>query len=136
MGLFTFKAKTLISRTCIAMDGEDEVHHSSCSVKPPEKPHTSHTEKPGRTSHTEKPGHTSHTEKPGHTGDKIWISLFTCCVTHALHLELVPDMTTDAFLRCFRRFASPRGTPAKVISDNSRTFKAANKEQEYRLILL
>eukprot|EP00731_Ephydatia_muelleri_P027563 Em0019g436a len=62
------------------------------------------------------------------TGDKIWISLFTCCVTRALHLELVPDMTTDAFLRCFRRFASRRGTPAKVISDNSRTFKAANKE--------
>ena len=62
------------------------------------------------------------------TGDKIWISLFTCCVTRALHLELVPDMTTDAFLRCFRCFASQRGTPAKVISDNSHTIKAANKE--------
>ena len=44
------------------------MHHSSCSVKPPEKPHTSHTEKPGHTSHTEKPGHTSAAyEKPGHT---------------------------------------------------------------------
>ena len=45
-----------------------------------------------------------------------------------VHLELVPDMTTDAFLRCFRCFAGRRGTPTKVISDNSRTFKAANKE--------
>ena len=61
-------------------------------------------------------------------GDKIWISLFTCCVTHAVHLELVPDITTVAFLWCFRRFESRRGTPAKVISDNRCTFKAANKE--------
>ena len=53
---------------------------------------------------------------------------FTCCVTRALHLELAPDMTTDAFFQCFRRFASRRGTPVEVISDNSRTFKAANKE--------
>ena len=61
-------------------------------------------------------------------GVKIWISLFACCVSRALHLELVPDMSTEAFLRCFKRFAARRGTPLKIVSDNSKTFKSANRE--------
>ncbi len=32
---------------------------------------------------------------------KVWISLYTCCVTRAVHLDLVPDMSTEAFLRNF-----------------------------------
>ena len=58
---------------------------------------------------------------------KVWISLFTCCVTRAIHLELVPDMTADAFLRCFKRFTARRGVPSRVISDNSKTFKSASR---------
>ena len=37
---------------------------------------------------------------------KVWICLYTCCVVRAVHLDVVPDMTVDAFLRCFRRFTS------------------------------
>lgn len=59
---------------------------------------------------------------------KIWISLFTCCGTRALHLDLVLDMTSDSFIRCFKRFMARRGTPLKIISDNSKTFKSANKD--------
>ena len=59
---------------------------------------------------------------------KVWISLFTCCGTHAIHLELVLDMTADSFIRCFKRFMARRRTPHKIISDNSKTFKSANKE--------
>ena len=58
---------------------------------------------------------------------KVWIALFSCCVTRAVHLELVPDMTTDSFIRCLRRFIARRGVPKKMISDNGKTFKAASK---------
>ena len=61
------------------------------------------------------------------TGSKTWICLFTCCSTQAVHLELVPNMTADVFVRCFKRFAARRGTPCQIISDNSTTFESASK---------
>jgi len=56
---------------------------------------------------------------------KAWVFLFTCMVTRAIHLELVTNMTTDAFLNCFRRFIACRGTPKQVICDNASHFKLA-----------
>ena len=41
---------------------------------------------------------------------KVWICLYTCCVTRAIHLDLVPSLTTSAFLRSLRRFSARRGT--------------------------
>ena len=35
---------------------------------------------------------------------KIWIYLFTCCVTCAIHPELVTDMSTECFIRCLKQF--------------------------------
>ena len=61
------------------------------------------------------------------SSSKSWICLFTCCVTRAIHLELVPDMTTTTFIRCLKRFAARRGLPRRIISDNAKTFKAAAK---------
>ena len=58
---------------------------------------------------------------------KVWICLFTCCVVRAIHLELVLDMTTPTFLRCFRRFVGRRGLPKRMVSDNGKTFKVAAK---------
>ena len=58
---------------------------------------------------------------------KVWICLFTCCVVRAVHLELVTDMTTPTFLRCFRRFVGRRGLPKQMVSDNGKTFVAAAK---------
>ena len=40
-------------------------------------------------------------------------------------LELVPDMSTQTFLRSFKRFTARRGTPVQVISDNANTFVSA-----------
>jgi len=53
---------------------------------------------------------------------KVWICLYTCCVVQAVHLDIVPDLTADAFLRCFGRFTARRGFPRKVVSDNGKTF--------------
>ena len=58
---------------------------------------------------------------------KVWICLFTCLATRAIHLELVHDMTTDEFVLCFRRFISQRGCPAEITSDNAMCFKAASQ---------
>ena len=59
---------------------------------------------------------------------KAYILLFTCAITRAVHLEMVPDLTVDAFIRAFRRFVSRRTTPAIIYSDNAKTFKSAEKE--------
>ena len=56
---------------------------------------------------------------------KAWICLYTCCTTRAIHLEVVLDMTTQSFLRCFKRFVSRRGMPQRMVSDNGTTFKGA-----------
>ncbi len=54
---------------------------------------------------------------------KVWICLFTCFVTRAIHLKLVCDMSTSEFLMCFRRFVSQRGTPNEITSDNALQFR-------------
>ena len=56
---------------------------------------------------------------------KAWLCLYTCCTTRAVHLDLVPDMTATSFLRSFKHFSARRGTPARMISDNAKTFKSA-----------
>ena len=62
---------------------------------------------------------------------KVWICLFTYCSTRAAHFEVVPNMTSEAFLRCFRRFVACRSRPSLVVSDNAKTFKkSASKELE------
>ncbi len=58
---------------------------------------------------------------------KAWLCLYTCCVTRAVHLELVPDLNAATFLRSFKRFTARRGVPAKVLSDNAKTFKSADR---------
>ena len=58
---------------------------------------------------------------------KVWTCLFTCCVTRAVHIELVTELETVTFLRCFKRFTARRGFPSRILSDNAKTFKAANK---------
>ena len=58
---------------------------------------------------------------------KVWICLYTCCTVRAVHLDLVPDLTTSSFLRSLKRFAARRGLPRRIVSDNGKTFKAAAK---------
>lgn len=59
---------------------------------------------------------------------KCYICIFICMATKAIHLELVSDMTSDAFIAAFRRFVARRGKCAHIWSDQGRNFVGANKE--------
>ena len=65
-------------------------------------------------------------EKKGDSS-KVYICLFVCCVTRALHLELVQNLTASAFLNCFRRFCARRSTSNIINSDNAKTFQSTSK---------
>ena len=68
--------------------------------------------------------------KDGEGERKVYICLFTCAATRAVHLEIVVDLTVDTFLLVFRRFASRKSVPHTMISDNVSTFLAAAEELE------
>lgn len=53
---------------------------------------------------------------------KAYICLFVCFVTRAIHLEVVSDLTSDAYLLALKRFISRRGKPAEIYSDNGTNF--------------
>jgi imidazoleglycerol phosphate dehydratase HisB len=59
---------------------------------------------------------------------KTYICLYTCASTRAIHLELTEDLSVESFLLLFRHFTSCRGLPARLLSDNAKTFKAVAKE--------
>ena len=47
--------------------------------------------------------------------DEAYIALFSCCVTRAVRLELVEDLSIATFRRCLRRFIARNGTPALIV---------------------
>ena len=59
---------------------------------------------------------------------KRWGAIFTCLTTRAVHVELVYDLSTDAFILALRRFAARRGHPRKMRSDNGTNFVGAERE--------
>ncbi|MES9884883.1 MAG: hypothetical protein ABW185_28910, partial [Sedimenticola sp.] len=56
-----------------------------------------------------------------------WVCLVTCLVTRDVHLELMPDMSTEQFLLGLRRFIARYGKPQTIISDNASQFKLASE---------
>ena len=58
---------------------------------------------------------------------KAYIFLFSCSVSRAVHLELVSNLTTAEFIKCFEKLISRRGKPNIIYSDNAKTFKAGAK---------
>lgn len=64
----------------------------------------------------------------GQHSTKAYIALFVCLVTKAIHLELVTDLTSTAFIAAYKRFTGRRGLCQDVYSDNGTNFVGANKE--------
>ena len=56
---------------------------------------------------------------------KVYIILFTCPVSRAIHMELVNNLSCHAFLLAFRKFCNRRIFPSLILSDNATTFVAA-----------
>ena len=59
---------------------------------------------------------------------KRWLSIFACAQTRAVHLELVPSMTTADCLLAFMKFFHRRGYPKHVVSDNGSNLTRTEKE--------
>ena len=59
---------------------------------------------------------------------KAYVSLFICLSTKAIHLELVSELSTAAFLSAFKRFIARRGMPETIYSDNGKNFVGASNE--------
>ncbi|XP_052758555.1 uncharacterized protein LOC128202398 [Galleria mellonella] len=56
---------------------------------------------------------------------KVYIAVFVCFTTKAIHLELVGDLTSNNYLLALRRFISRRGKPVNIYSDNGTSFVGA-----------
>ena len=66
--------------------------------------------------------------KQGRKKLKRWVVLFTCLTVRAVHLEVIENCDTDAFINAARRFINRRGCPTHVYSDNGSNFKGATSE--------
>ena len=67
-----------------------------------------------------------YTRKPTYV--KAYVCIFVCLTTKAVHLDLVLDLSTEAFLVALRHFVARRGCPYKILSDNGTNFVGANHE--------
>ncbi|XP_054713427.1 uncharacterized protein LOC129222888 [Uloborus diversus] len=60
--------------------------------------------------------------------NKVYVVVYVCLSTKAIHLDFVTDMTTQAFIASLKRFFGRRGKCSKIITDNAKTFVGANVE--------
>jgi len=65
-------------------------------------------------------------------GNKNHEKVYILLSTRAIHLELTLDMGVDSFLLVMKRFASQRGLPATLMSDNTKIFRSSAKELRWR----
>jgi hypothetical protein len=67
---------------------------------------------------------------------KAYVAVLVCLVTKSCHIELVSDLSAEAFLATLRRFVSQRGKPTQIWSDNATCFRRTDKDlrELYRLL--
>ena len=66
------------------------------------------------------------TRKP--TLVKAYVCVFVSLTVKAVHLELVSDLTANAFIAALRRFIARRGKPSLIWSDHGTNFVGAVRE--------
>ncbi|XP_055708913.1 uncharacterized protein LOC129805179 [Phlebotomus papatasi] len=69
--------------------------------------------------------------RPGRRGGaitKVWVAIFVCHSTKAIHIELVSNLSTEAFVASFRRFVARRSTPSHLFMDNATNFTGSKTE--------
>lgn len=62
------------------------------------------------------------------TQQKVYICIFVCMAVKAIHIELVSELTTNAFTAALTRFISRRGICSNIYSDNGSNFVGASNE--------
>jgi hypothetical protein len=62
------------------------------------------------------------------TTTKAYIAIFVCMATKAVHVELVSELSTNAFLAALTRFISRRGHCKSIYCDNATNFVGAKNE--------
>ena len=60
---------------------------------------------------------------------KVWVLLFSCLYTRAIHLEILDSMDTSSFKLAFQRFQAIRGVCAYLHSDEGSSFMGARNEK-------
>lgn len=61
----------------------------------------------------------------GSSNQKRWALLFTCLVTRAIHIEVIDELTSAAFINALRRFIAIRGQVTQFRSDRGTNFVGA-----------
>ncbi|XP_060571866.1 uncharacterized protein LOC132730037 [Ruditapes philippinarum] len=61
----------------------------------------------------------------GHAASKRWAVLFTCLTIRAVHIEVIAEMSSSAFINALRRFISLRGKVKQFRSDRGSNFVGA-----------
>jgi hypothetical protein len=59
---------------------------------------------------------------------KCYVALIVCLSTKAIHLELVSDLSTEAYIASLQHFIARRGLCNNIYSDNGTNFVGAEKE--------
>lgn len=58
---------------------------------------------------------------------KCWVVIIVCMCTRAVHLDVVADLSSAAFINCYERFVASRGHCSRMYSDNGTSFVGAYK---------
>ena len=63
----------------------------------------------------------------GNREAKTYILLWTCSLSRAVELELLPNLSAEEFVQAFKKLIAKRGRPRVIYSDNGGAFVAENK---------
>ncbi len=66
--------------------------------------------------------------KIGRRQEKRWGIIYKCLTTRCVHLDLLEQMDSDAFLLSLRRFIARRGKPMELLCDNGTNFVGGDRE--------
>ncbi|GFX80513.1 integrase catalytic domain-containing protein [Trichonephila clavipes] len=73
----------------------------------------------------------------GSRNTKCYICVFVCLATKAVHLEVVSDLTSKAFIACLKRFVDRRCKPSEIFCDQGTNFYGASRDlrKEFRQLM-
>ena len=70
----------------------------------------------------------------GLANSKRWAVLFTCLTIRAIHIEIVEEMSSSAFINALKRFVSIRGEVKEFRSDRGTNFIGASNELGFHVV--